>query len=784
MRDLVAKRIEDARLEEQRLKDEEAAKVSKEKEEAEAKIRQEREEAEMKAKAAAKEKQEAEEAAAKAKAEEEAAEALAKEAAEKAEQERKQQEEDEEFARMEEEMERKEREAEERYLKKKAAEREEKARKEAEEAANAEENLKKAEREAEAAEEARLQKLEAGEGEESRKERISLFAALKKTEGPSSSTDSPAAATPAESGTATPVSDSSSMAPPPRAIGNKQKPLPLTLKTTKEVEAAQPSAALQSLRSARFLQDVKDSSLYPSGIMSPNPALNSAAPMGKFKYDKAFLLQFQKVFVEKPSETWVDRVKETVGDTSETPTRTGPTRTQSSMGSSRQPSQRPNLPPSFGPMGSFGGPAGRGMPNQMPGGGFQRPMPGPVRNMTQPNMAMNFPMGPGQQMGSRNPSNTGMSHPHSPRAAPSNRGGAGGSKKGNQQARRDTEKEAKAMPLTAGMELKPIQVSATGWKPMSVGASAKMSGPPPGGDGYLAPDIVQRKVKAALNKMTPNNFDKIAAQILEIVEQSKKETDGRTLRQVIQLTFEKATDEAHWAGMYANFCSRMLEYMTPEIRDETLPLDKNGNVNAGVPLFRKYLLNRCQAEFEQGWETKLPEKPEGESDQTTMLSDEYYIAAAAKRRGLGLVRFIGELYKLSMLTSRIMHMCVKKLLDFEGLPGEAEVESLTNLLKTVGVNLDSEDKMRPTMDAYFDRMNRIINTEGLPSRLRFMLMVCTRSILWSFSSLIQLRISSTFAASNGESREAKPPRVPKQSSRSMNRYALKPRFCHQLLTLT
>ena len=63
----------------------------------------------------------------------------------------------------------------------------------------------------------------------------------------------------------------------------------------------------------------------------------------------------------------------------------------------------------------------------------------------------------------------------------------------------------------------------------------------------MEPAMVQRKVKAALNKMTPENFDRISDQILEIAAQSVKETDGRTLRQVIQLTFEKATDEAHWA---------------------------------------------------------------------------------------------------------------------------------------------------------------------------------------------------------------------------------------------
>ena len=34
----------------------------------------------------------------------------------------------------------------------------------------------------------------------------------------------------------------------------------------------------------------------------------------------------------------------------------------------------------------------------------------------------------------------------------------------------------------------------------------------------------------------------------------------------------------------------------------------------------------------------------------------------ARRRSLGNIRFIGELYKLKMLTARIMHECVKKLL--------------------------------------------------------------------------------------------------------------------------
>jgi translation initiation factor 4G len=237
----------------------------------------------------------------------------------------------------------------------------------------------------------------------------------------------------------------------------------------------------------------------------------------------------------------------------------------------------------------------------------------------------------------------------------------------------------------------------------------------------MLPDEVQRKVKSNLNKMTPNNFDKISDQILEIASQSKHETDGRTLRQVIQLTFEKATDEAHWSYMYAKFCKRMLESMDPNIKDDSI-LDKNGNIVTGGNLFRKYLLNRCQEEFERGWKVNLPPKPEGDTEEAALLSDEYYIAAAAKRRGLGLVQFIGELYKLGMLTERIMHECVRKLVDFEDVPDEAEVESLTKLLRTIGRNLDSTEKGKPMMDAYFKRITMLIENPALVPRLKFMLM--------------------------------------------------------------
>ena len=744
MRETIAKKMEADRAEEQRKKDEEESKAAQEKKESEDKLLKEKEETDAKQREAATAQMEAEEALKKEKAEAEEAEKAEKAAAkakveadEAAEKARKEQEQEDEYARIEAEfaeIERKEKEAEERYAAKKKAQKDEAERKEAEALRSADEELKRAEREAEEAEEARLKELEKSESDDSQKERVDMFAQLKKEGSATPTSDAPAAAeeTPVDSGVATPASDAPAPAAisKPAATGGKQKPSALKLDTAKPVEPAQPSAQLLSLRSARRLMSINDVS-YPAPINSPNPALNTGAPTGKLRYNKEFLLQFQRAFVEKPSENWTERVKETVGDTSEPSSARTPARGGGGAGSmmtGRQPSSnRAPLPQ----MGQYFAQGGRTLPpNTTSSQRFEaatanrnaqpaRPtMQNPLANLVSRGPGSGFPTPATSTKMDRTPSSTSLNHPNSPRNASQR----GGSQRGSRAAtRREDPKDNKAMPLTAGVNLKPIEVTSSGWKPRSVGNATGMAGPAPGGDGLLAPDVVQRKVKSNLNKMTPNNFDKITIQILDISSQSKDESDGRTLRQVIQLTFEKATDEAHWAEMYAQFCKRMLESMSPEIKDENI-LDKKGEVVHGGALFRKYLLNRCQEEFERGWKLDLGDKPEGETEEAKMLSDEYYKEAAAKRRGLGLVRFIGELYKLGMLTERIMHECVKKLVDYEGMPDEAEVESLTNLLRTIGQPLDSTNNGPKMMDAYFGKINEMIIIEGLPSRLRFMLM--------------------------------------------------------------
>ena len=237
---------------------------------------------------------------------------------------------------------------------------------------------------------------------------------------------------------------------------------------------------------------------------------------------------------------------------------------------------------------------------------------------------------------------------------------------------------------------------------------------------------VDRKVRALLNKLTVEKFDAISDQIIAWANKSENEKDGRTLIQVIRLVFEQATDDANWSEMYARLCRKMMETISPKVQDHGIK-NADGKPIAAGQLFRKYLLNRCQEDFERGWVAKeatarAATANEKKGDKSKLYFDEYYAAQKAKRQGLGLIAFIGELFKFQMLTERIMHECVKKLLGNVDNPEEEEIESLCQLLRTVGRLLDVP-KAHAHMDVYFSRMKELGKSSNVSSRMQFMLQV-------------------------------------------------------------
>ena len=251
------------------------------------------------------------------------------------------------------------------------------------------------------------------------------------------------------------------------------------------------------------------------------------------------------------------------------------------------------------------------------------------------------------------------------------------------------------------------------------------------------PGAVEREVNALLNELTMERLDSILNQLIAWANKSEKEKDCRTLTRVTELIFEKATDEARFSEMYARLCHKMMEKISPRVQDDRIK-NSEGKPFAGGQLFRKYLFSRCQEEFERGWVTKettatpatkiTEDHASGKAHERTkggeeyeLYSEEYYAVANAKRRRVGLIRFIGELFKLQMLTERIIHEHIKKLLANAQAENE-EIEGLCELLTTVGSLLDTP-KARGHFNVYFSRIRELTKNSDIDRRMAFMLQV-------------------------------------------------------------
>ncbi|KAM4771361.1 eukaryotic translation initiation factor 4 gamma 1 isoform 2-T2 [Rhinophrynus dorsalis] len=275
-----------------------------------------------------------------------------------------------------------------------------------------------------------------------------------------------------------------------------------------------------------------------------------------------------------------------------------------------------------------------------------------------------------------------------------------GPRRSQQGPRKEPRKIIASVSLNENVQLNKAEKA---WKPINKRASEEED-----------PDNIKtqelfRRVRSILNKLTPQMFQQLMKQVTDLAI----DTEDR-LKGVIDLIFEKAISEPNFSVAYANMCRCLMGLKVPTT-------DKPGvTVN-----FRKLLLNRCQKEFEKDKDDdEVFEKKQKEMDaaatpeEKTRLNEELVEARdSARRRSLGNIKFIGELFKLKMLTEAIMHDCVVKLLKNHD---EESLECLCRLLSTIGKDLDFE-RAKPRMDQYFNQMDKIIKERKTSSRIRFML---------------------------------------------------------------
>ncbi|CDQ66923.1 unnamed protein product [Oncorhynchus mykiss] len=224
-------------------------------------------------------------------------------------------------------------------------------------------------------------------------------------------------------------------------------------------------------------------------------------------------------------------------------------------------------------------------------------------------------------------------------------------------------------------------------------------------------DAIFRKVRGILNKLTPEKFDKLCLELLNVGVDTKL-----VLKAIILLIVDKALEEPKYSSLYAQLCLRLAEDApnfdgpSPEIQTS----QKQSTT------FRRLLISKLQDEFEnRSRNVEIYDKHDN-----PLTSEEEEQRAIAKIKMLGNIKFISELGKLDLIHESILHKCIKTLLEKKKRVqlkdmGE-DLECLCQIMRTVGPRLDHE-KAKSLMDQYFGRMLSLMNNKELPARIRFLL---------------------------------------------------------------
>jgi len=213
--------------------------------------------------------------------------------------------------------------------------------------------------------------------------------------------------------------------------------------------------------------------------------------------------------------------------------------------------------------------------------------------------------------------------------------------------------------------------------------------------------------------LTPQKFETLLQQVHGLPIDTAERLAG-----CIDIIFEKAISEPNFSVAYAHMAKRLLTL--------NVPTEARPDVKVS---FRTLLLNRCQTEFEKDKKEetdiadmqKLIDQAETDEKRAVLIEDRQMAISKAKRRSLGLIRFIGELFKLKMLTEKIMHECLQKLLRDDR--DDDSIECLCQLLTTIGQDIDIKNSPHQNLvDGYFKRLSAISQQKGTCARIKFMIL--------------------------------------------------------------
>lgn len=215
---------------------------------------------------------------------------------------------------------------------------------------------------------------------------------------------------------------------------------------------------------------------------------------------------------------------------------------------------------------------------------------------------------------------------------------------------------------------------------------------------------IKKEVKSTLNKLSPNNLEKLTSVILDTCKKSHD-----SLKLVVSGIFEKAWSEKKYTQMYSDMCKKLKDqfenYRYAEVDEKKLPKTRN--------YFKYELLYMCEETFH---------KSHQEEDFANLTQEQKTERLGKlKDKTLGNVRFIGELFNVNLITTKTVLGCVIGLLDlFEAENNQDRLEGACLLLLTGGASFERSKLLEET-NMIYDRLDRISQMD-ISSKNKFKIM--------------------------------------------------------------
>ncbi|GAX74020.1 hypothetical protein CEUSTIGMA_g1470.t1 [Chlamydomonas eustigma] len=214
-----------------------------------------------------------------------------------------------------------------------------------------------------------------------------------------------------------------------------------------------------------------------------------------------------------------------------------------------------------------------------------------------------------------------------------------------------------------------------------------------------------RQIKGILNKLTPEKFERLLQQLLGVI------TTADVLRTTIAIVFENAVEQPTYCAMYADLCWQLSKELPsfPPPPGSDKPLT-----------FVQILLNTCQDEFEGA------EDARAQLQNVVEPAHKEEAERSVKKRVMGTMRLISELYKKDMVRDWIITTCLESLLAKDkgrSAASEDSIEAACEMLSTAGgkVAKSESEKMKRKLEDVMKQLQTLEKEKSLSSRIRFVI---------------------------------------------------------------